>query len=52
MSLGAIIPAGDGLHVAAGAGCGSQCGWGATYVVARQEGEWRVTGTTGSTWIA
>jgi hypothetical protein len=52
VTLGAITPADDGLHVSAGATCGAGCGWGATYVVARQGREWHVTGTTGSMWIA
>jgi hypothetical protein len=52
VTLGAIVPADDGLHVTAGASCASLCGWGTTYVVARVDGRWRVTGTTGSMWIA
>jgi hypothetical protein len=52
VTLGAIVPADDGLHVTAGASCASLCPWGTTYVVARVDGRWRVTGTTGSMWIA
>jgi hypothetical protein len=47
VSLGPIAPSGNRVEVANNLWCGGLCGQWLTYVVKRQHGRWRVTGTVG-----
>lgn len=50
--LGPIEDEGGELHVGGSFGCGGLCGSGATWILREQGAGWKVTGSTGSTWIA
>lgn len=50
--LGPIRPSGNKLEVGTGLHCGGTCGQWLTYVLSRQGGVWRITGTTGPYAIA
>lgn len=50
--LGPIVEKGGELHVGGSFGCGGLCGSGATYVLREDAAGWKVTGNTGSVWIA
>lgn len=52
ITLGPIVRDGDEVHVPNGLWCGGLCGQWLTYVVEQQNGEWRVTGTTGPSAIS
>jgi hypothetical protein len=54
LRLGMITDHGAGVEVGGSFGCGGLCGSGTTYLLVETEavGEWEVTGTTGSAWIA
>jgi len=50
--LGPIQEKADGLHVGGSFGCGGLCGSGSTWVLREKADGWKVTGSTGGTWIA
>jgi hypothetical protein len=50
--LGPIQEKADGLHVGGSFGCGGLCGSGSTWVLREHADGWKVTGSTGGTWIA
>ena len=54
LRLGTITDHGAGVEVGASFGCGGLCGSGTTYLLEETEtaGDWEVTGTTGTAWIA
>lgn len=52
ISLGSIEHEDDELHVGNGLWCGGTCGQWLTYVLEAKQGEWKVTGTTGTTAIS
>jgi hypothetical protein len=54
LRLGTITDHGTGVEVGGSFGCGGLCGSGTTYLLeeAATAGDWEVTGTTGTAWIA
>lgn len=53
VGIAPLVNQSDGTaHVGAGYWCGGLCGLGLTYVVAKVDGHWKVTGRTGSLSIA
>ena len=50
--LGPIDEQGDEVHVGGSFGCGGLCGSGTTWVLREKPEGWKVTGSTGGTWIA
>jgi hypothetical protein len=54
LRLGTITDHGAGVEVGGSFGCGGLCGSGTTYLLEETAtaGDWEVTGTTGTAWIA
>jgi hypothetical protein len=54
LRLGTITDHGAGVEVGGSFGCGGLCGSGTTYLLEETgtPGDWEVTGTTGTAWIA
>jgi hypothetical protein len=54
LRLGTITDHGTGVEVGGSFGCGGLCGSGTTYLLEETAtaGDWEVTGTTGTAWIA
>jgi hypothetical protein len=54
LRLGTITDNGAGVEVGGSYGCAGLCGGGTTYLLEETEtaGDWEVTGTTGTAWIA
>jgi hypothetical protein len=54
LRLGTITDHGGGVEVGGSFGCGGLCGSGTTYLLEETAtgGDWEVTGTTGTAWIA
>jgi hypothetical protein len=54
LRLGTITDHGAGVEVGGSFGCGGLCGGGTTYLLEETAtaGDWEVTGTTGTAWIA
>lgn len=50
--LGPIEDEGDEIHVGGSFGCGGLCGSGTTWVLREKADGWKVSGSTGGTWIA
>jgi hypothetical protein len=50
--LGPIEDKGDEIQVGGSFGCGGLCGSGSTWVLREKADGWKVTGSTGSMWIA
>ena len=50
--VGPVAGSGDTVQVSSGYWCGGLCGSGGTRVVEFKNGEWKVTGSVGGTWIS
>lgn len=52
VAFGPLTIAGDRARLGMAVHCGPLCGNGATYLLARSDGVWRITGQTGRQWIS